>query len=225
MEYINKQQILKKAKEHQNNPFGASLIIAEIEKADEDLIRCKDCRDYVPNVLDIGVGYCNENYREMREDGFCSYGKREKRGKIMTDEQTIKALECCISSDNSEACRGCPFDENDMCTKDSNALQKYALDLINRQKAEIEILIRKKETLRDELAEKDEKIAILTDQLSCFHLTFDGEIAYRRDLVKRVRADAVRETVERVKEYFNPDISADFRKWLSSLEKELMEGK
>ena len=33
-EYINKQQILEKAKQHQNSPFAASLIIAEIEKAE-----------------------------------------------------------------------------------------------------------------------------------------------------------------------------------------------
>lgn len=75
-EYINKQQILEKAKKHLNNPFGASLIIAEIEKADEDLVRCKDCKDYAENILCIGVGYCNEHYREMQEDGFCSCGER-----------------------------------------------------------------------------------------------------------------------------------------------------
>jgi hypothetical protein len=33
-EYINKQQLLEKAKEHQNTPFGIPLIIAEIEKAE-----------------------------------------------------------------------------------------------------------------------------------------------------------------------------------------------
>ena len=33
-EYINKQQLLEKAKKHLNSPFGAALIIAEIEKAD-----------------------------------------------------------------------------------------------------------------------------------------------------------------------------------------------
>ena len=32
-EYINKQELLEKAKAHLNSPFGAPLIIAEIEKA------------------------------------------------------------------------------------------------------------------------------------------------------------------------------------------------
>ena len=31
-EYINKQKLLEKAKAHLNSPFGAPLIIAEIEK-------------------------------------------------------------------------------------------------------------------------------------------------------------------------------------------------
>ena len=57
-----------------------------------------------------------------------------------TDEEVVKALECCTSSTTSEACNGCPFSETDICEKMSNALEIYALDLINRQKAEIEEL-------------------------------------------------------------------------------------
>lgn len=58
----------------------------------------------------------------------------------MTDEQVIKALECCASDEGSEACNKCPFNENDICDNDTLALQKYALDLIKRQQAEIERL-------------------------------------------------------------------------------------
>lgn len=56
----------------------------------------------------------------------------------MTDEQIIKALECCTSGTTSECCNKCPFSPEDICDKDGNALEKYALALINRQKAEIE---------------------------------------------------------------------------------------
>ena len=63
-----------------------------------------------------------------------------KGEQTMTDNEIIKALECCVSSTGSEACEGCPFNENDICDKDSNATEKYALDLILRQKAEIERL-------------------------------------------------------------------------------------
>ncbi len=55
----------------------------------------------------------------------------------MTDNEIIKALECCSRGCSSEACIGCPFDEKELCIGAENALQIYALDLINRQKAEI----------------------------------------------------------------------------------------
>ena len=35
MKYIEKESLLKKAKEHAKSIFGAALIVAEIEKADE----------------------------------------------------------------------------------------------------------------------------------------------------------------------------------------------
>lgn len=58
----------------------------------------------------------------------------------MTDEEIIKALECCAESTGAEACKGCPFSEKDTCDNEDNAPQKYALDLINRKDAEIDIL-------------------------------------------------------------------------------------
>ena len=70
----------------------------------------------------------------------------------MTDEQIIKALECCKS--NINLCNSCPMDQEkkDDCTC-GMFLAEYAISLINRQKAEIERLenslaISKKETKR-----------------------------------------------------------------------------
>lgn len=60
--------------------------------------------------------------------------------KFIDDEEIIKALECCISTTTAEACVRCPFNKQKLCDKDQWALEKYALDLINRQKAEIERL-------------------------------------------------------------------------------------
>ena len=86
----------------------------------------------------------------------------------MTDEQIIKALECCIS-DNEKDCKlNCPYKGNmNMCVND---LPKNALDLINRQKdelakknTEIDILIRKKETLQDEICELQTEVNRLKD--------------------------------------------------------------
>lgn len=75
----------------------------------------------------------------------------------MTDNEIIQALECCCD-DCGKSCevKHCPMIAE--CQTDINALEKSALALINRQKAEIDILIRKKETLRDEITEKDAEI-------------------------------------------------------------------
>lgn len=53
----------------------------------------------------------------------------------MTDEEIIKTLECCSDSENYQ-CNKCPLYAD--CEKASIA--KNALDLVNRQKAEIERL-------------------------------------------------------------------------------------
>ncbi len=54
----------------------------------------------------------------------------------LTDEQVIKALECCGSE--YMVCRICPFEKH--CYVKGESLSSYALDLINRQQAEIERL-------------------------------------------------------------------------------------
>lgn len=57
-----------------------------------------------------------------------------------TDEEIIAGLEQCIVSITVDACEGCPFD--DFCNEDVYILEKEALGLIRRQKAEIERLER-----------------------------------------------------------------------------------
>lgn len=60
--------------------------------------------------------------------------------KKFTDEEIIKALECCLITTTEKACIECPFNKQKLCDKDQWALEKYAIGLINRQKAEIERL-------------------------------------------------------------------------------------
>ena len=74
----------------------------------------------------------------------------------MTDNEIIKGLECCGIRDTK--CISCPYYEKTYC------VDVDALDLINRQKAEIDILIRKKESLRDEIAEQQAEIERLTNK-------------------------------------------------------------
>ena len=65
----------------------------------------------------------------------------------MTDNEIIKSLECCADHNNADACDDCP------CLKgECISTTPYVLDLINRQKAEIEALIAGQETLQKNLA-------------------------------------------------------------------------
>ena len=89
----------------------------------------------------------------------------------MTDNEIIKALECCKCDD----CDNCP---NDFGNCYAN-LAGYALDLINRQKAEIERLEDKLETVK--------RIAIDTIPL------VEEDIA-------TAKAEAIKEFAERLKE-------------------------
>ena len=82
---------------------------------------------------------------------------------MLKDNEIIKALECC---NGFECCPDeCPFHSKEFkkkaaCLDEKEGIMAKALDLINRQKAEIknkdteiDILIRKKETLKDEVSE------------------------------------------------------------------------
>ena len=93
----------------------------------------------------------------------------------MTDNEIIKALECCVSSTSSEACEGCPFNEMEVCDSDHYALEKYTLSIINRQKAEIERLTKEKE-------EQDQAI------INALHR------------MEEIRSEAVKEFAERANE-------------------------
>ena len=56
----------------------------------------------------------------------------------MTDNEIIKALECCLPQNGKRNCDDCPYAE---CEKGcADKMIKDSLDLINRQKAEIEEL-------------------------------------------------------------------------------------
>lgn len=74
----------------------------------------------------------------------------------MTDNEIIKALEHCVSK---RSCNGCIAYSPRGC----QGIDKGLLNIINRQKEEIDILIRKKETLRDEIAGQQAEIERLKE--------------------------------------------------------------
>ena len=54
----------------------------------------------------------------------------------MTEDEIIKALECCLAKENCEviSCEKCPLEKQYECT---DIMFHQTIDLINRQKAEI----------------------------------------------------------------------------------------
>ena len=98
----------------------------------------------------------------------------------MTDNDIIKALECCAS----EGCKNCPYDSK--CGISESNMPKDALDLINRQKVQIErlkaesnmadgyedaLVERTKSEAYKEFAEKlKEKAEFLKDDDDCLDL-------------------------------------------------------
>ena len=137
----------------------------------------------------------------------------------MTDNEIIKALECC-SDDENYKCNECPLYVD--CEKASIA--GYALGIINRQKAEVAkkdteigILIRKKEALRDEIAEQQAEIERLRHILVSFMSEVENwehkhgidtsnipKIAVlgteKENCIKQAKSEAYREFAESVKQ-------------------------
>lgn len=77
----------------------------------------------------------------------------------LSDNKIIKALECCAKSSWLNDCDGCPcFDpKEDIQTSEcQERLMKYALDLINSQKAEIERLKKDKYKLQKALNQSED---------------------------------------------------------------------
>lgn len=74
----------------------------------------------------------------------------------LTPEEIIKALECCGNVVTS-TCKGCPYHitHNANCVK---ALMHDALDLINRQQAEIEKLKHEREVLLEDIHHSADQI-------------------------------------------------------------------
>ena len=93
-----------------------------------------------------------------------------KRGKKMSDNEIMKCLEGITNATFDE-------DQSPLIYMRLESA-KSILDLINRQKTEIDILIRKKDSLQDEVAEQKAEIDKLIEKLECLlcHAT-DGRLS------------------------------------------------
>lgn len=133
----------------------------------------------------------------------------------MTDEEIIKALECCYTV--GTPCRECPFDDTEHCNDE--LMGQYILDLINRQRAEIkqkdteiDILIRKNETLKDEVLELREEIERLQDIDKRLGEDVDLKLDYIYTLesqLKTVKSETIKEVTAKLRKYVKFDINND----------------
>lgn len=96
----------------------------------------------------------------------------------LTDEQVIKALECCSNTVSGGMCPICPIDDEDKTCV--TVLTENALDLLKRKDAEIDILMRKNNTLKDEISELMAEVERLKEDIS-FHLRLESLLAEQRD--------------------------------------------
>lgn len=98
----------------------------------------------------------------------------------MTDKQIIKALECCVAKENCEevSCEICSYEKVYDCKEE---ILQNALDLINRQKTEIERL--------------KERISYLEESIDCSRKEYNSLL----QKLQHARAEAIKEFAERLK--------------------------
>jgi predicted RNase H-like nuclease (RuvC/YqgF family) len=99
--------------------------------------------------------------------------------KKLTDKDVVDGLERCISTTTAEACEGCPFNKQNLCNKDQYALERYALDLINRQKAEADSAKAKIKICAEVIERQDAEIERLKNRIS-------EQKAYTADLQNKI---------------------------------------
>ena len=104
----------------------------------------------------------------------------------MTDEQIIKALECCATDDGDD-CFQCPYGNivykpgNGGCV---NRCRKDAIDLINLQKAEIERLAAK---------------ILVKDNINNYNT---AQLRIAREELRTAKSEAIKEFAEKLKKRF-----------------------
>ena len=84
-------------------------------------------------------------------------------GMTMTDNEVIKALECCSTA--TCISNNCPYEKIHDIPTCTTKLTRDALDLINRQKAEIERLRYNLEAVLDERADHSEAYKEFAERL------------------------------------------------------------
>lgn len=138
----------------------------------------------------------------------------------MTDKEIKKALECC-TNEGVANCDECPY--NDCCASLENIMLNDTLNLINRQKAEINRLHNILLSFTNEVHTWSNKKGYDTTELSLIPILNEAESA--RETIKN---EAVKEFAERMKAHWR--LNAGVIPWyeihgiIDNLVKEFTEG-
>lgn len=117
----------------------------------------------------------------------------------MTDNEIIKALECCAKTEFISDCAKCEmlaFDCKDI-------LIEYALDLINRQKAEIDRLQKTVVDLNTNLSES----------INCF-TRMESLYKIKCKELEISKSEAIKEFAERLKSEYEDEKQGRYINWL-----------
>lgn len=135
--------------------------------------------------------------------------------KKFTDDEIIKALECCIKMEDCLKSK-CPFSKEwGLCL--GNEPQKLYLDLINRQKSEIDSAKSKIEICAEVIERQDKEIERLKECPKCVY-EYDGEVAEycvqgpcsNLKTVEQIKAEAYKEFAERLEDYAEECINSGY---------------
>ena len=145
-----------------------------------------------------------------------------KNEKKLTDEEIVKALKNCTDIENEEGCENCPFSTG-RCID----LKIHALDLINRQNAEIERLTEEIDQRRNMMQrmdcnyatelQKNDKLQKQVDELKEKIVNLKSAMI---DRVARKSYDSLLTMPEDVEEIFGDAYESEFNKLLTQAVKD-----
>ena len=120
----------------------------------------------------------------------------------MTDNEIIKALECCIGDTDGKDCFGCPLYEIDDCQAHLNLA---ALDLINHLQAKLD---EAEDTIQFAYKELKKAEAEVKTELDKFNAE-KNDVMYHK---AQIKAEAYKEFAERVSKLICDNTYPDFDK-------------
>lgn len=145
----------------------------------------------------------------------------------MTDNEIMKALECCKDAD----CLNCPRLAEELCFGLGSNLVSCVLDLINRQKEEIEhykkAFFNSQNIFSDQALENEcmkAEIDSMKEKLKLYSY-------YKEPFVKQIKSEAIKEFAEKLKAnldisvygYSTEEVTNNFFDTIDNLVKEMTE--